>query len=235
MAKVQEILKNAYNHLGNISTDELQPHVLLTNLQSVIDKRMMDLSLADTNHLLQSWELTVDGVNTDFELPVPDFGEAVRMEVSQDGQTFYGNVEFVNHASLFLNRGEGKLTVATYGDPPHIEFSLVPDAQTIFKLWYEPSKGTPLRLAQEPALNAFFHAFLALEAAYMSLPDVRREGMDPQAESAWKSMKQGVFMQQLQDWEQRWLMWIRKPENQSVVKKRRFNERRSRRRVPFTY
>lgn len=221
MAQVQSIIKNGFMHLGNISTDDLPLDVFLTNLQSVIDKRMVDLKLTDGNYLLKSTEFEGDDENTDFPISVSDYSEAVKLEYSQDGINFSGNVELVNHANLYLNRREDSLTAAIYGTPARIEFSLIPTSTTIFRLWYEPSKGTPLRLTQEPQLNAFFHSFLALEAAAMSVPDVMSR------DDNWKRMKQQTLYASVGEWEKRWTRWTEKPPNHGVVKKRRWNERRA--------
>jgi hypothetical protein len=220
MAQVQSIIRNGYMHLGNISTANLPIDVFLTNLQSVIDKRMVDLKLSDGNFLLKNWEFEGDDESVDFAISVSDFSEAVKLEYSEDGLNFTGNVELVNHANLYLNRREQDLTAAIYGSPARIEFSLIPNSLTTFRLWYEPSKGAPLRLTQEPELNTFFHSFLALEAAAMSVPDVA--GRDDN----WKRMKQQTLLASVAEWELRWTRWTEKPPNQGVVKKRRFNQRR---------
>lgn len=221
MAQVQSIIKNGYAHLGGITQDDLPIDVFLTNLQSVIDKRMIDLKLADGNFLLTKLEFDSDGESVDYTINALDYGIAVKLEYTVDGINFTGNIELVNHANLYLSRRENNLTAAIYGTPPHIEFSLIPSTQT-FRLWYEPKKGLPLRLVEEPQLNAFFHSFLALEAAAMSVADVMNK--DPQ----WKQMKQQTLLAEVRDWETRWIRWTEKPPNQGVVKKRRFNERRTR-------
>lgn len=222
MAQVQSIIKNGYAHLGGISEADLPIDVFLTNLLSVIDKRMVDLKLADGNFLLTNTEFNGDDESVDFLISPSDFGEAVKLDFSTDGINFGGNIELINHANLYLSRKDENLTAAIYGTPPHIEFSLVPSSQTTFRLWYEPKKATPLRLTQEPQLNTFFHSFLALEAAALSVPDVNGKDMQ------WKQMKQQTLLAAVAQWEVRWIKWTDKPANQGVVKKRRFNERRRR-------
>jgi hypothetical protein len=223
MSQVQEILKQSYNHLGSVSTDDLPVNVLLTNLQSVIDKRLLDLNLTDNNHLLKSAIISVDGTNSEYPLTVSDFSEAIRLEYSIDGGiTFFGNVEFVAFQNLYLDRSEGKLTASIYGSPAQLQFSLVPDSSLTFRIWYEPKRAVALRLAQEPNLSSFFHSFLALEAAAMSVVDV--SGKDGE----WKRLKQETLVMAVRDWEIRWQKWTTKPSNTGVVKKRRYNERRAR-------
>src|SRR5437879_582575 len=97
-----EIISNLYSFAGNVSDTQLPFPVAVLNARTALKKRLVDLQLSDNIHLLVDFTLIPDGTKT-YDITESNFGEPVLIQYSRDGNSFYGNIQIVNKANLYLS------------------------------------------------------------------------------------------------------------------------------------
>jgi hypothetical protein len=217
-----EILSNIYTFAGNVSEEQLAFPVVVLNARTALRKRLIDLQLSDNNHILADFEIIPDGLSRTFDITESNFGEAVLLQYSVDGVNFFGNIQTVNKANLYLSQNDGALKASFYGNPKVVEFSIdIPSSIQSIKVYYEPHNASAPNLATNVDINNnAFLTLVAIDAVLLSLDDVA--GVD----DSWRLRKERTLRLEKAEWEQRWEKWTMKPSVQGVVKKRLYNSRR---------
>lgn len=218
-----EIIRDLYVFAGNVSDEQLPFPVAVLNARTALKKRLVDLQLSDSNHLLEDFDLVPDGrLDRIYEIPQSDFAEPVLIQYSTDGSTYVGNVQIVNKANLYLAQDDGVLKAAFYGNPRMVEFSVNPPSSILsFRIYYEPHEATTPRMSTSVDIkNNVFLSLVSIDGALLSLDDIAG------ADEAWLSRKKKTLLTEKLEWEQRWEKWNSKPAVQGVVRKRLFNSRR---------
>lgn len=222
MAILSNVVADVFKLGGNLSEEQLPLPIVLLNIQTAYKKRIVDLQLSDSNHLVKYTEIEPSSSEKTYELIESDFGEAVLVQYSLDGINFGGNVDSVNKANLYLSTREGILAVSFWGNPKVAEFSIFPPtAVQVFRVYYEPHEVSIPRFSSTVDVNNnAFLTLVAIDAMLVSLEDV--VGVDEN----WRNRKRSSLLFQKQEWETRWEKWTMKPSVQGVVRKRSYNERR---------
>jgi hypothetical protein len=216
-----EIISNLYVFAGNVSEEQLPFPAAVLNARTALRKRLVDLQLSDNNHLLAEFELIPDG-NRTYPITETNFGEPVLIQYSVDGLNFFGNVQTVNKANLYLAQADGDLKASFYGDDRILEFSITPPSAILaFKIYYEPHETASPGMSTNVDLNNnAFLTLVAIDGALLSLDDIAG------ADDSWISRKKNTLRLEKLEWETRWEKWNSKPAVQGVVRKRLYNSRR---------
>jgi hypothetical protein len=218
-----EVIRDLYVFAGNVSEEQLPFPVAVLNARTSLKKRLVDLQLSDSNHLLDDFDLVPDGrLDRVYEIPQSDFSEPVLIQYTTDGVNFVGNVQYVNKANLYLAQDDGVLKASFYGNPRVVEFSVNPPSSILaFRIYYEPHEASTPRLNTNIDIkNNVFLTLVSIDGALLSLDDIAG------ADEAWLSRKKKTLLTEKLEWEARWEKWNAKPAVQGVVKKRLYNSRR---------
>jgi hypothetical protein len=218
-----EILRDLYVFAGNVSDQQLPFPSAVLNARTALKKRLVDLQLSDNNHLLNEFELLASDFDSrQYQIGEPDFGEPVLIQYSLDGINFFGNIQVVNKANLYLAQSDGELKASFFGNPRILELSITPPTEILaYKVYYEPHSASAPRLTTNVDINNnAFLTLISIDGALLSLDDIT--GVD----DSWRDRKRKTLLLEKSEWEVRWEKWNSKPAVQGVVRKRLFNSRR---------
>lgn len=135
---------------------------VLTEIES---EMLRDLDLSDQSRTVRSEEVNLS--TSSFSLSASDFGSPsyVQVRINPD-DTFWQDVDIVNHGSLNRARSDGRLAVSFFGTPQTGEVSWLPDGEAHrLRIWYDRTPDEDGDLDDSPVVGDAYLSHLKLQAA----------------------------------------------------------------------
>lgn len=227
----QLILKDLYSRikikLGNINTRQLDPAILIENLYSAINKRLVQLRLSTQNHQLKSFTIPLTN-QREYIIPASDFGREVIVEATTPTNTILP-VEMQNYANLtstdesfavaFYKDATGKHILALNSVSNRPGYSL--------KVWYEPDTPIGRQLSVALPINSMFADVVVIDCSIMCLPHVKYTAMltdsDFKEEMSRKRDIASVLVSEKSEWDDLFNKDINTSKTQTRVIRRGFH------------
>ncbi len=214
---ITDILSGVYDFLGRPTQEKLSLGLVLPHLLDAINFYSVDLDLTDNGWMLSKFDYIPSAKDEVFS--APNFSDQVSVEVrdvNSTSETDWMPIDIANVDDIQrINRDGGK-ACAFYGTAPtNIIFSFDPqqDWQIEARVWYKPNIPVPSQLSDSPKLAQAFHTMLKIRTALSCLPYAKLDGGEGIATN---------LIAQLQGWEKKWDMWVRRDRNAGPIQKRDF-------------
>lgn len=172
---IRQVISDTYAKLGNLTRADLPMEVVLPLLYDIVNSRLIEAGLSDSDQLLKSTEKAI--TDQDMPLSISDFGFLHVVLMFRPGSERTFEVHQVPFSEISKCKGEGLLRCNVYGTPPRIVFSLDPLPRfNRMQVWYEPgnpqARGTDQEVAGIPPI---FRGMLSDELAWLCIPYVQNQ------------------------------------------------------------
>lgn len=221
---VSELLSGGYEYLGRVDQSRLNLGQALAFLLDSIDFYLVDLLISDENFLLKNFTFSPSSKDADI-VTAPGFSEPVLMEIrnaASTSDTDWRGILTANASDVQEMRSSGQDAVAFYNQSglTMMRWSFDPaDRLMQARLWYEPIAQQPTTLTDSPKLSQAFAAMLKIRWARSAIPYC---GFSPdESRELFGALTVG-----LNEWKQKWSVYVNSDKNAGTVQKRDFRGNR---------